>query len=380
MPLATLPPAGTPVLAAISGGVDSSLAAWLLLQAGCRVEGIFMKNWDEDDDGDECTAAEDYASAQAACDTLGIPLKPISFAPEYWDLVFEPLLHDYRAGRTPNPDVDCNRHIKFGALLQHSRALGFDWLATGHYARIEQGESGPQLLRGLDSDKDQSYFLHRIEQRALANTLFPIGGLRREQVRQMAQEAGLPNWDRRGSTGICFIGERRFGDFLNRWIDTEPGDIVALDGTVVGRHKGASLYTLGQRKGLGIGGRSGGAEQPWYVVDTDVVGNRVTVAQGDHPRLYRSELGLGQAHWIGAAPELPAQLTARIRYRHPDRACELRAQGEQQLRVRFAQPERAPALSQYCVFYDGERCLGGAPIADLGAAISPPQPAQSALK
>ena len=346
----------------MSGGVDSALAARLALDTGARVEGIFMKNWDEDDGSEWCTAIEDHASASAACEVLGIPLHRVSFSPEYWDQVFAPMVEAYGEGLTPNPDVACNRHIKFGALKRHATALGFDWLATGHYARIGAGADGPELLRATDLDKDQSYFLHGVTAQALDKVLFPIGHLKRAEVRQLARQAGLPNWNRRGSTGICFIGERRFAPFLQQHLPVQPGDIVTPEGEVLGHHPGAGLFTPGQRKGLGIGGRRGGDAAPWYVVEIDIGRNQVVVAQEGHPLLHRSLLELSRAHWIGNPPALPADLTACIRYRQSARPCTLE-QGESGLQVRFDSPQRAPAPGQYCVFYDKERCLGGAVIA-----------------
>lgn len=355
------------MLAALSGGVDSALSAWLLQQAGCSVEAIFMKNWDEDDGTPACTASEDYASAQAVCAVLDIPLHHVSFAPEYWELVFSPLLEGYRAGHTPNPDVACNRQIKFGVLLEHAEALGFELVATGHYARTrapKDDSAGVELLRGKDLDKDQSYFLHRVEEQALSRVLFPIGEMKRSQVRKYARQAHLPNWNRKGSTGICFIGERNFDTFLHTYLKMVPGDIVNEEGKVLGQHKGASLYTPGQRRGLGIGGQQDGADAPWYVAHTHIDSNRVTVVQGEHPLLYRSQLLLATPHWIGTPPKLPAQIQAQIRYRQTAVDCTLTgAEVGQQLLASFAQPQRAPAIGQYCVFYQGERCLGGAVIA-----------------
>ena len=295
----------TPVIVGMSGGVDSSVAAWLLQQQGYDVQGLFMSNWDEDEDG-YCTAAEDYQDARAVCERLRIPLHKVSFAGEYRERVFAYFLEEYRAGRTPNPDVLCNREIKFGVCFDYARRLGAEWVATGHYARVEHGTAGasPRLLRGVDAGKDQSYFLHAMPSQALARTLFPIGALQKSDVRRMARELALPVFDKKDSTGICFIGERPFAEFLARYLPAQPGDIETAAGQKVGAHRGLMYYTLGQRQGLRIGGRNDASEEAWYVADKDLRRNVLVVAQGhDHPSLFTRGLTASQATWVaGEAP------------------------------------------------------------------------------
>ncbi|MGI9345068.1 MAG: tRNA 2-thiouridine(34) synthase MnmA [Gammaproteobacteria bacterium] len=352
-------PLSDPILVALSGGVDSALAALLLCQAGYQVAAVFMKNWDEDDGTPHCTAQDDFDSASQVCEILGIKLYQISFSPEYFEQVFEPMLAQYRLGLTPNPDIACNRHIKFGALLQHAQTLGYKWLATGHYARLDRSTSGQhRLLRARDADKDQSYFLHQVPEAAFTNVLFPIGSLLRAEVRQLAKQQHLPNWNRKGSTGICFIGERNFANFLNSYLELTPGDITDTDGTTLGKHQGACLYTPGQRKGLGLGGIQSAAEAPWYVVDTHTDTNQVVVTQGEDPALYYQRLLLKDMNWIGMPPRTPCKLTARFRYRQTDIPCQLDEQ-DGLWTVDFAEAQRTPACGQFCVFYDDQRCLGG---------------------
>ncbi len=339
----------------MSGGVDSSVSALLLREAGERVEGLFMDNWAEDDDG-YCTAAEDFQDARRVCEELDIPLHRASFAEEYRERVFAHFLEEYRAGRTPNPDVMCNREIKFGALHAYARRLGADFVATGHYARSESG----RLLKGRDTDKDQSYFLHQVEADALANARFPVGALEKSEVRTRAERAGFGNSAKKDSTGICFIGERPFREFLARYLPADPGDIVDESGAVLGRHHGLMFYTIGQRQGLGIGGVEGRADAPWFVVEKDLAANRLVVAQGDdHPALFSTALEAERLHWIGRCPEDGARVGAKVRYRQPDQPCTIAWLGVDRLRVRFDQPQRAVTPGQYAVIYDGDECLGG---------------------
>jgi tRNA-specific 2-thiouridylase len=345
----------------MSGGVDSSVAALLLLEQGHQVEGLFMKNWEEDDDADYCAASKDLEDAERVCQRLGIPLHRANFATEYWDRVFSSFLEEYRVGRTPNPDVLCNREIKFTAFLEHAHSLGADRIATGHYARIERAANGWQLLRGADSEKDQSYFLYLLTQEQLAQSLFPLGGLSKSRVRALASAAGLHNAERKDSTGICFIGERRFRDFLARYLPAQPGDIVTPDGSLVGQHRGVMYYTLGQRQGLGIGGTRNGSDKPWYVVDKDVSSNRLVVAQDhDHPLLMRRALAACRTHWISAnPPPAPTACRARIRHRQPLQNCTIATLSGDHCEVRFDVPQRAITPGQSVVFYDGDACLGG---------------------
>jgi tRNA-specific 2-thiouridylase len=362
------------IIVGISGGVDSAVAALLLRRAGHDVTGVFMKNWEEDDSSGHCAAAEDFNSARGVCAHLGIPLRTVNFATEYWDRVFNHFLSEYRAGRTPNPDILCNKEIKFKAFLDHALSLGADKIATGHYARVA-GEAGRyRLLKARDANKDQSYFLSLLGQEALAHTLFPLGNFTKSEVRQLAREAGLPNHDRHDSTGICFIGERDFKSFLARYLPAQPGEMRTLAGTLKGRHDGVRYYTIGQRHGLGIGGKG----EPWYVVGKDVARNILYVEQGEHhPALYSETLIAGQPHWIGgAAPALPCRLRAKTRHRQPDQDCLVARQGEN-LRVTFDQPQRAVTPGQAVVFYDGEECLGSAVIT---AAVAPSRTATRAAR
>jgi len=357
----TAPPSQTRVIVGMSGGVDSSVAALLLLEQGYQVEGLFMKNWDEDDGTEYCTAREDLADALAVCQQLGIHLHQANFAAEYWDEVFEHFLAEYRAGRTPNPDILCNREIKFRAFLDYALMLGADLIATGHYARLDRQGSRPRLLRGLDQNKDQSYFLYAVSSEQLERCLFPIGELDKTQVRALAERRGLATHDKKDSTGICFIGERRFKDFLQRYLPAQPGDIESVEGQPLGRHSGLMYHTIGQRQGLGIGGIAGGSEAPWYVVDKDLERNVLVVAQGgNHPRLFHDGLVAADLHWVaGQSPPLPARLTARIRHRQPDQDCLVGPGAGGALTVTFDRPQRAITPGQSVVFYDGEVCLGG---------------------
>ena len=346
------------VVVGISGGVDSAVAALLLKHAGHQVTGVFMKNWEEDDTAEHCTAEEDLKMARAVCQHLDIELRTVNFSAEYWDRVFSYFLAEYRSGRTPNPDVLCNKEIKFNAFLEHALALGADKIATGHYARVAFIDGRHRLLKAADAGKDQTYFLYLLGQKELAHTLFPIGDLMKEEVRRIAEEAGLPNSDRRDSTGICFIGERDFRSFLARYLPATRGEIRTLTGEHVGEHEGAMYYTIGQRHGLGIGG----AGDAWYVVGKDAERNLLYVAQGEHhPALYCESLIAGTVHWIGAAPRLPAALAAKTRYRQPEQPCRVGA-AERGLHVSFNEPQRAITPGQSVVIYQNEECLGGAVI------------------
>jgi tRNA-specific 2-thiouridylase len=348
------------VIVGLSGGVDSAVAALLLRQQGHAVTAVFMKNWDEDDEAGYCPAAADLADARDIAARLDIELATVSFSAEYWDRVFRHFLDEYAAGRTPSPDIVCNREIKFRAFLDYALTAGADYIATGHYARIAR-QPAVRLLQGVDVHKDQTYFLHTLTQAQLGRSLFPLGDFRKPEVRRLAREAGFPNHDKKDSTGICFIGERRFDEFLARYLKTEPGEIRTLDGTVVGEHNGVMFYTLGQRQGLGIGGRHGGSGEPWYVIDKDMVHNILVVAQGvDHPALFKKGLRASSLHWIsGQAPSPPFVCMARIRHQQPLQACTLLSLTGRQGCVEFAQPQRAVTPGQSVVLYRGEECLGG---------------------
>jgi tRNA-specific 2-thiouridylase len=347
----------------LSGGVDSAVAAALLVEQGYRVDALFMKNWDEDDEPGYCPAEQDLADARDVAARLGIELHTVSFSAEYWDRVFEHFLAEYRAGRTPNPDILCNQEIKFRAFLDHALDLGADGIATGHYARVAGLTGQRRLLKGRDCNKDQSYFLYRLDQRALQHSRFPLGDLEKHQVRQLAQQRGFANATKKDSTGICFIGERKFRDFLGRYLPAQPGDIVDLEGARLGRHHGLMFHTIGQRQGLGIGGIQGNSGEPWYVVDKDLDGNRLVVAQGSrHPALYRSCLRAADLHWIsGRAPATPLACEARIRYRQSVQACRLSVTGDTAT-VDFEQPQRAVTPGQAVVLYSADECLGGGTI------------------
>jgi tRNA-specific 2-thiouridylase len=348
------------IIAGMSGGVDSSVAALLLLEAGYEVVGLFMKNWEEDDHTGLCTAMQDLADAQGVCDRLGIQLHTVNFAAEYWDQVFEIFLSEYRAGRTPNPDILCNKHIKFRAFLDHATDLGASRIATGHYAGVES-DGGYRLLKGTDANKDQSYFLYTLGQEALSRTLFPLGDMNKPEVRALAIKAGFANARKKDSTGICFIGERRFKEFLQRFIPAQPGEIRTAGEQIIGRHEGLMYYTLGQRGGLGIGGIRGAHQDAWYVLRKDMERNVLYVGQGhDHPWLFHSALEAGSLDWVaGHPPAAHFRCAAKTRYRQPDQNCDVEVLDNGRCQVRFDQPQRAITPGQSVVFYDGPICLGG---------------------
>ena len=354
---------GERVVVGMSGGVDSSVTAWLLKQQGYDVVGLFMKNWEDDDTDEYCTSREDLVDAAAVADVIGIDLEAVNFAAEYRERVFAHFLCDYAAGRTPNPDVLCNSEIKFRAFLDHALTLGADRIATGHYARVRRASAaGPtELLKAADASKDQTYFLHRLTQAQLAPVLFPLGEMTKRDVRAIARREGIPTYGKRDSTGICFIGERPFRDFLARYLPRAPGPIVTPDGATVGRHDGLAYYTIGQRQGLGVGGTPGGAQAPWFVAGKDVARNALIAVQGhDHPLLYRREIDAVDLHWIsGSAPPLPARLGAKTRYRMPEAMGEVRGDEQGRIWAAFDAPQWAPTPGQYLVLYDGDVCLGG---------------------
>ncbi|PXF62895.1 tRNA 2-thiouridine(34) synthase MnmA [Kangiella spongicola] len=354
-------PQDTRVIVGMSGGVDSSVSAYLLQQQGYQVEGLFMKNWEEDDDTEYCSAAEDLADAQAVCDKLGIKLRTINFAAEYWDNVFEHFLAEYKAGRTPNPDIMCNKEIKFKAFLDYAKLLGADYIATGHYVRRGEKDDKATLLRGLDNNKDQSYFLYAVGHEEIGRTLFPVGELEKPEVRQIAEEQGFVTAEKKDSTGICFIGERKFTDFLQQYLPAQPGDIETPEGEVIGRHNGLMYHTLGQRKGLGIGGLKDAPEEPWFAAQKDLERNVLIVAQGhEHPLLMSKSLIAKQLDWV--AREAPAETfscTAKTRYRQADVSCTVTKQDNDEWLVTFDEEQRAVTPGQSVVFYDGDICLGG---------------------
>ena len=358
------------IIVGVSGGVDSSVVALLLKQQGKDIAGMFMQNWDEDGSGD-CRAEDDRRDALGVCGRLGIAFHSRNFAREYWSGVFEHFLAEYRAGRTPNPDVLCNREIKFKTFLDEARALGAEKIATGHYARIEQRDGRWRLLRGADTGKDQSYFLHQLGQEQLAATLFPIGHLPKAEVRRLARQAGLPTAQKKDSTGICFIGERDFREFLSQYIPARPGEIRSVDGSPVGEHSGVFYYTLGQREGLHIGGVKGRPAAPWFVVGKDVTGNVLIVDQGsDSPWLLSQRLVSEPAHWIaGAPPAASFECTAKTRYRQRDEHCSVSVNDDGSVAVQFAAAQRAVTPGQSVVFYRDEECLGGAVILQTDARL-----------
>jgi tRNA-specific 2-thiouridylase len=361
------------IVVGLSGGVDSAVTAHLLKQQGHEVVGIFMKNWEDDDDTEYCSSNIDFVDAAVVADVIGIEIEHVNFAADYKDRVFAEFLREYQGGRTPNPDVLCNAEIKFKAFLDHAMRLGAERIATGHYARVRQNPQTQlfELLKGLDPSKDQSYFLHRLTQAQLSKTLFPVGELHKTEVRRIAEEIGLPNAKKKDSTGICFIGERPFRDFLNRYISHEPGPILDDRGRKLGKHVGLSFYTLGQRQGLGIGGvkekgaqRGAGEHAPWFVARKELDTNTLRVVQGhDHPWLLSQTLVAGDASWVAGTPPAVAALAAKTRYRQQDAACTFGARGPDAFALQFPEAQWAVTPGQSAVLYDGEVCLGGGVIA-----------------
>ena len=362
------------VVIGMSGGVDSSVAAWLLKEQGYEVIGLFMKNWEDDDDSEYCSTRQDWIDAASVADVIGVDIEAVNFSAEYKDRVFAEFLREYQAGRTPNPDVLCNAEIKFKAFLDHAMHLGADLIATGHYARVRQNESNGrfELLKAFDHTKDQSYFLHRLNQAQLSKTLFPLGEIPKTEVRRIAEELKLPNAAKKDSTGICFIGERPFREFLNRYLSYKPGPMKTPDGKVVGEHVGLSFYTLGQRKGIGIGGvktyqNADGSSDAWYVARKDVANNTLWVVQGhDHPWLLSSTLVADQASWIAGEPPAAARIAAKTRYRQADVPCDVAPHGDGNFSLGFVDAQWAVTPGQSAVLYDGDVCLGGGIIDSSG--------------
>ena len=349
------------VIVGMSGGVDSSVTAWLLKEQGYDVVGLFMKNWEDDDDSEYCSSRQDLIDAVSVADRIGIDIEAVNFSKEYKDKVFANFLSEYEAGRTPNPDIFCNSEIKFRAFLDHALGMGADLIATGHYARVREVDGLFQLLKAEDGSKDQSYFLYRLNQEQLSRTLFPLGGLLKREVRDIARQIGLANSEKKDSTGICFIGERPFREFLNRYLPKEPGEMKTPEGKVVGRHDGLMYYTLGQRQGLGIGGGRESTGEPWFVAGKDMAKNELIVVQGhDHPALLNDHLQAGQLHWIaGHDPRTHWVYGAKTRYRQADAPCEIESVGGDICEIRFAQPQWAITPGQSVVVYESNVCLGG---------------------
>lgn len=348
------------IIVGLSGGVDSSVTALLLQQQGHQVEGLFMKNWEDDDNEDYCAAEEDFKDAKAVAELLEIPLHKVNFAKKYWDYVFAYFLQEYQAHRTPNPDVLCNKEIKFKAFLDYALNLGADYIATGHYARIKQENNLFYLQKGLDENKDQSYFLYLLNQKALRYSLFPIGELEKTKVREIALHNNLPTHAKKDSTGVCFIGEKHFTEFLQKYLPAQPGEIQDLSGNSLGTHIGLMYYTIGQRQGLGIGGVKDSNNGAWFVVDKNIKNNILLVAQGkDHPSLFANVLLASQQHWITQIPQFPLYCQAKIRYRQTQQACKVE-KDKTNLIVSFTHPQRAITPGQSIVFYQQEICLGGA--------------------
>src|SRR5690606_38797324 len=363
------PPTKGRIVVGMSGGVDSSVTAWLLKQQGYEVLGLFMKNWEDDDDSEYCSSRQDWLDAASVADLIGVDIEAVNFAAEYKDRVFAEFLREYSAGRTPNPDVLCNAEIKFKAFLDHAMSLGAEMIATGHYARVRSvhcdGRTEYQLLKAVDASKDQSYFLHRLNQAQLSRTQFPLGEITKNEVRKIAAEIGLPNAGKKDSTGICFIGERPFREFLNRYLPTKPGPIKTPEGEVLGQHQGLAFHTLGQRKGLGIGGEKGkqradGTADAWYAARKDLSNNTLYVVQGhDHPWLKSKRLSAADSSWIAGTPPLPGPYAAKTRYRQADAPCVLASAEGVQFELEFPEPQWAVTPGQSAVLYDGDVCLGG---------------------
>ena len=352
----------------LSGGVDSAVTALLLKQQGFEVIGLFMKNWEEDDNDEYCSTRQDLIDAVSVADVIGIPIEAVNFSAEYKERVFSYFLREYAAGRTPNPDILCNSEIKFKAFLDHALHLGADAMATGHYAKVREHNGAYQLLKAADASKDQSYFLHRLNQAQLSKAMFPLGELLKSQVREIAEQHGLPNYAKKDSTGICFIGERPFREFLNRYLPTKPGDMLTPEGKKVGTHHGLSFYTLGQRQGLGIGGTKTGEGLPWFVAGKNMRDNQLIVVQGhDHPALLSQHLNALEMHWISAhTPDLSRGYAAKTRYRQADAACRITNLSGDSAAVDFAEPQWAVTPGQSVVLYDRDICLGGGIIQDSG--------------
>ena len=353
------------VVIGMSGGVDSSVAAWLLKEQGYEVIGLFMKNWEDDDDSEYCSTRQDWIDAVSVADVVGVDIEAVNFASEYKDRVFADFLREYQAGRTPNPDVLCNAEIKFKSFLDHAMKLGADWIATGHYARVRQAPAGPfELLKAVDASKDQSYFLHRLNQAQLSKTLFPLGEIQKTEVRKIATQLQLPNAQKKDSTGICFIGERPFREFLNRYLSYQPGPMKTPEGDIVGEHVGLSFYTLGQRKGIGLGGmkthkNTGGDSDPWYVARKDIASNTLYIVQGhDHPWLLSSILTADQVSWVAGHAPGSQQLSAKTRYRQADMTCRFQSDAAA-FSLDFDTAQWAVTPGQSAVLYDGDICLGG---------------------
>ena len=348
------------IIVGLSGGVDSSVAALLLKEQGYNIEGLFMKNWDETSDDGRCLWEDDVEDALHVCEKLNIPINTIDLSKEYWSNVFEQFLSEYKSGLTPNPDILCNQEIKFKAFLDHAIEFGASRIATGHYARVVSANDGYELHKGMDGNKDQSYFLCRLNQEQLRHTLFPIGDIKKDEVRNMAKKAGFVTHDKKDSTGICFVGEQPFREFLSRFIPIKKGEIKTPEGKTIGEHEGVHLYTLGQRQGLGIGGVKDASDEPWYVVDKDVENNILVAAQGiDHPLLQSHSLVACDVHWIaGRAPDLPLSCAAKTRYRQPDQSCRVQDAGQDRISVTFDNSQRAVTPGQFIVLYQGDNCIG----------------------
>jgi len=347
------------IIVGMSGGVDSAVSAYLLKEAGHHVEAVFMKNWEGDDTDTFCPAAKDLADAQAVCDKLNINLQMVNFANEYWERVFAHFLAEYRAGRTPNPDILCNKEIKFNAFLAYAKQRGADFIATGHYVRKKSDGETTYLLKGNDPQKDQSYFLHALDATQIAQSIFPVGDIPKTTVRGIAAQLGLANHAKKDSTGICFIGERKFKAFLNEYLPAQPGNIETIDGEIIGKHDGLMFYTIGQRQGLLIGGKKGKAESPWYVAAKDLKRNALIVVQGEHPALFQQTLIAHSVHWINPPSSLPLKIAAKTRYRQADQTCLVEKTTDTHWRVSFDAPQRAITPGQSVVFYQDDICLGG---------------------